>query len=244
MNKGYFEQFSDRSIKRLLLDEQNILPLEQILDLNLQQHAKIARKKIDLGIVPPSRGLQLLLDEIRPPINEFLGVNRIKKPKVSYNISILKRRMEGGYLPKIKSIYLRRLPLSDLIPILAHEYTHHVQFQRGIPYYQDLSTFCEGQAHSVQRYVSLRQYVEKDNPAFLLSNFDYDTTLLGEVYVWLMKNLGKPQKSNLVRKIRYHCFIDKPTKPALGNAFFSILEAREGTEIHKEIMAGRYQLPS
>ncbi len=35
-----------------------------------------------------------------------------------------------------------------------------------------------------------------------------------------------------------------PTDYAFGNAFFSILEARDGTDIHKEIMAGRYQLPS
>src|SRR3989344_1383462 len=238
MNKEYLEQFSDKNIKKLLLNEENILPLEHILDLNLRQGSKIRRKKIDLGTIPLPKDLHSLLDEIKSDIDEFLGVTRIKNPKVQYGGLTLNRRFEGRYYPKPKLISLRRLKLSDLIPILAHEYTHHVQFQRGIPYHQDLTSFCEGQAHSVQRYISLRKLIEKDNFAFLLSNLDYDNPPLREVYFWLMKNLGKPQNSNLTRRIRYHCFIDKPTKHAFGNAFFSILEARESTGIHKEIMAG------
>lgn len=70
------------------------------------------------------------------------------------------------------------------------------------------------------------------------------------VYFWVTGKLGATRKMEMEPQTIYDLntlsFLNAtktPTPHALGNAFFSILEAREGTGIHKEIMAGRYQLP-
>src|SRR3989344_2202115 len=136
-----------------------------------------------------------------------------------------------------------------LIPTLAHEYTHHVQEEKGIPYYNGFECFCEGQARSVQKQVGIKYFILENNPAFLLNSLEDNLSEYKAVYFWLMAKLRKTPNVNLFLAtsiyenqgdIDYFKEHNKPATHALGNVFFSLLESREGTEIHKAILQGEY----
>ncbi len=154
------------------------------------------------------------------------------------------------YSPE-KGISLKKQKRELIIPVIAHEYTHHVQKEKGFPY-EKFECLREGQARSVQNAIALK-WMEEDNPSSLCGNIVYNLPEVRSVYFWSAEKNRRTPNPYLCeeQESKYDKFLrdrlrkqGKPTEHALGNAFFSTLEAREGTGIHKEIMAGRYQLPS
>lgn len=167
----------------------------------------------------------------------------------AYNIL----RSEGHYDDIYAHISLKKEPRSILIPVLAHEYTHHVQSHKFL----FLHYLLEGQARSVQRYISGVYTERENNPTFSSHNLmHFDLPELKAAYVWLcQKNnmtpkyyLCQPQTRKEKKYLRIaEKFKEKNTKPnghVIGNAFFSVLEFLEGKGIHRDIISEKYQLPS
>lgn len=304
MDKHYWKQFSDNTIERLLLKEENIDVLDSIFNQEIERIGTLKLKKYSQGQAPYPSDLSSLLEEVKPHVDDFLGVSGIQSPTINYNQLFSKDKMfpwiafgfaAAGfglsppflnpnpspveyaaaimslglfgfslysiraslkelsfYTDNLNCIALQKEPRTLLIPIIAHKYAHHVQKKKGLGSFLSRKlTAREGQARSVQRQVS-RDYAEKeDNPAFsILYSQAYDLPELLTVKSWLCNKLrGMELPKVFFNPIvaANHFYLQKyrkPTPHALGNAFFSILEAHEGVEIHKEIMAGRYQLPS
>ena len=119
-----------------------------------------------------------------------------------------------------------------MILIMAHEYTHHIQKEEGF-FLDNVDYFYEGQARTVQRHISFKKQTDEGNSAYVLENLQsYDLPELQATYIWLSKNYGKTPIKSLCQDL---------TK-TIGNTFLLLMERKFGTGIHKEIMAGKYQL--
>lgn len=254
MNPGYLREFSHYRIKEALLNPNNISILEDILNKDIQNIKRLQKKKVDVSI-DRRKDLTEILKEVKPEVDDFLSVYDVVTPTIDYSSNLaflfiktlIFGRDETSYDPTKRHITVGFYGKNEIISEIAHEYTHHIQKEKGFPFdcrYKFMECFMEGQARSIERHISLKRYAQEENPALLLAQLKYrQIPEIQDVYLWLTKNLGIAQNSSLLQGHRENKYIELDTH-ALGNAFFSILEAREGTGIHKEIMAGRYQLPS
>ena len=135
-----------------------------------------------------------------------------------------------------------------MILIMAHEYTHHIQKEEGF-FLDNVDYFYEGQARTVQRHISFKKQTDEGNSAYVLENLQsYDLPELQATYIWLSKNYGKTPIKSLCQDLtktsdlKYLRNYNIPTKHAICNTFLLLMERKFGTGIHKEIMAGKYQL--
>lgn len=317
MDKDYLQQFSDENIRRVLLRTENIPLLEDLLAKEIALGEKLQKQKLNLGSIPATNDLPALLEEVKPHVDDFLGVAEIEVPNIGYKCdydaylssqnkyrctslgfvafslasllaipvlsiglmeyaqplaigflgSITIPSLGFGFYNGIKfvknensftkensgtsyysknAIFLRVKEKKRLINHLAHEYTHHVQKEKGISY-QNYQYFCEGQAQAVGGYIDTKYCLMENDPAFLLQSLEDDVGSLKATYIWLAEKLQKRPNRSLLVPTAYENYNltrlkerGRPTKHAISTAFFSLLEAREGTGIHKEIMAGRY----
>src|SRR3989344_2730216 len=167
---------------------------------------------------------------------------------LGYSLGCVRASLKDGSTysrAPLEHISLKKAPRTQLILSIEHEYTHHLQLKKG------LKSFPEGQARSLQRYIGRIYSEREDNLGFIIFNFlSYDLPEWKTVRSWIRNKLnGDPLPNIFLTKEEagnYHYLkkYQKPTPHATSNAFFSILEAREGLGIHKEIMAGKYQLSS
>ncbi len=148
-----------------------------------------------------------------------------------------------GYDSEEKKITVNNPHRIDLIPTIAHEYTHHLQGQQG--YSQYGHQICkEGHARGVERKIAEIYAQTEDNNAFLLDITDTTIGELKSTYRWLCtKTKSIPNKNLLatktIRDLDETCnrAIERfPTSHALGNTFFSIYELTHGREIYKELL--------
>ncbi len=270
---NYFSQFNDKCIEQAFLHHEMVPILEKIIDNNMRIYSKLKDITLDYGEVPKRSDLHLLLEDVKIIVDTFFGVSKIKAPTVDYK-RILERglqfsdfsdflmffpsaynilRSKGHYYDISEHISLKKEPRGSLIPVLAHEYTHHVQKHKFLflPY------LLEGQARSVQRHISGVYTERENNPTFLSHNLmHFDLPELKVAYLWLCQKhdiapkiyLCQPQTKKEKQYLRIaEKFKEKNTKPnyhMMGNAFFSVLEFLEGKGIHRDIISEKYQLPS
>jgi len=147
-----------------------------------------------------------------------------------------------------KSITLERVARTDLIPTAGHEYTHHIQFKKGLRYSKH-TIFSEGQARGVQKQLADDYHEREDNEAFLYRSSDRTVGELKSAYLWMCRKLGQqPRKSLLKTKSSRdrdesvdRLIRREPSPHALGNALFSIYEALNGRGMYKQMIHGEFQ---
>ncbi len=84
MNDTFTEKFRNRNIKTALLKLENIQALEEILHQKMITSSKF-KGKFKRGRIPKRKELCLLLKEIKPEVDRYLGVSGISTPPVNYS---------------------------------------------------------------------------------------------------------------------------------------------------------------
>lgn len=147
-----------------------------------------------------------------------------------------------------QKITLEKLPRTKLITTAGHEYTHSVQDINGLAS-KKYSIFVEGHAIGVEKYLAEKYKEREDNEAFLYGIMESTVGEFKSAYQWMCKNLGKTPKKSLLKiktiKDDYEglkrLIFRNPSSHAIGNALFSIYEAKHGKNIYKEIIHGNFQ---
>ncbi len=133
------------------------------------------------------------------------------------------------------TIVLAREPRADLLPSIAHEYTHHVQGQQATNLI-NCGIFKEGHARGVERFISERYARLEKNPAFLRVIVAETVEELEEAYQWICTTLGAeprlelPSEDKPGEKLRNH---------TLGNTIFYLQENCLGKQIYRDVLQGR-----
>lgn len=154
---------------------------------------------------------------------------------MQFGLTVLYHSMDksSSYTPSSKAITLEKTVRTVLIPAASHEYTHYLQHREGIEG-TNYSIFKEGHARGVEKQVAEDYRKREDNEAFLYDVLDSTVGEFKSAYVWMCKNLGQQPKESLLktktcrdgdesvnRLVWRH-----PTPHAIGNALFSMYEAR------------------
>lgn len=151
----------------------------------------------------------------------------------------LQESKTSSYDDKKKLVILEKNVKTDLIPTAAHEYAHHVQYEKGIKGAK-YSIFREGHAQVVQKQLAKNYREREDNEAFFYHALERDVARLKTSYVWTCRKLGYQPKENLL-KIKTNCCDNEnwwiaddgdPSRHAVGNAVFSINEIKHGKQIY------------
>ncbi len=148
---------------------------------------------------------------------------------------------EFCYDQVFNKITLEKVARANLIPLFAHEYSHHVQHEKG--FLQDgCSAFLEGHARGIGRHLSQEYGKKEGNEAFLFWELDRNVSGLKSTYPWMCRIVGKYPVKNLL-EIETESYINdsNPSAHALGNTFFSIYETLYGKDIYKDVINGRFE---
>jgi hypothetical protein len=145
------------------------------------------------------------------------------------------------YNAKTKKIILQKTSREKLIPIIAHEYAHHIQRRRGINKTK-WSIFTEGHARGVQRKISKIFSERENNEAFIYQISEMDMGEYKKAYRFMCEELGITANESLMRtKTRLDRYRNKEINShQIGNSLFSILEEKHGDGIYKKMIHGNF----
>ncbi len=142
----------------------------------------------------------------------------------------------GAYYPKQKKIFLESAclrSLSTLIPILAHEYGHHLIHSVLNISYEDHEIFDEGFAFGIERKTTRELAKKRDDELDqTLPNIRAKTSLL---YSKSWRERRSKMKSRGKRNS------DRDNHHSLGSALFAVLEAERGPDIYRQILHGEFK---
>lgn len=136
-------------------------------------------------------------------------------------------------------IVVEKTAREKLIPIIAHEYTHHIQRRRGINKMK-WSVFMEGHARGVQRKISQNFMEREDNEAFMYNTLDITLDEFKKAYEFMCEELGIPANKNLVKTKTGRYRKREINSYDIGNALFSILKEKHGDGIYRKMIHGNF----
>ncbi len=176
----------------------NFLGVQDISTPQLYEHSTNTKYKyygLGAGVMAGGVLLGLYVDHHLIPTTSLSLI-----PLVMGHIKHQGDDCEGTYVfGKIEINDLKR-PREQILPIVGHEYVHHIQREKGLLSLLDLiirlnSTerlmLLEGHACGVQRYLADQYAQEQDNEAFLYYNRLLDVPKLKRLYTWLCDQSGK-----------------------------------------------------
>ena len=229
--KNYLFQLKNERFKKFV-QETKIEELEELIENYLQQVKKIKTNQRKVNV---KNDLPSTIPQVKKEVLAILGVEEVEKCKVIYGDQEVydKLGLAGRYYPDSKLIVLGRVRGKKLFPVLAHEYTHHIQnifypeiFDEESDYY----LFAEGHAYGVERAAS-----RTAAPASLLFTLEETTHYLKDQYLRLCSS------RKITPKLQW-----KNTKPfgseihVFAGTAFALLESREGPGIYKAMLHGEY----
>ncbi len=146
----------------------------------------------------------------------------------------------GAYIPKFKSITVPNTGKTDAIPILGHEYAHHVQVStckvpKLILCRYDM--FIEGFAYGAERDISQFFAEKEDNPAFLYKAIERAERSIQSAYRKLTRGLGVEPKKSLLNKPENFL-----SGLPIGNAIFLLAAHMQGEQVYRNALRGEFAL--
>lgn len=137
-------------------------------------------------------------------------------------------RPNATYKKNQQKITLSKFKKTNLVPIIAHEYTHHIQNLNDYLKY-DLGIFIEGQARITDKHVAKKYTINENNKAYLHDVLNRSVHELMSTYVWMSKELNKKPNPQLTEdpifeysdNLQYLSENKIPSVHALGNAYMS-----------------------
>jgi len=256
----YSSPFTNKNIQEELLIEEHFPALEELLleesrELALLQKLK-KDNKLDFGRKLGKGEVRSSFTGVFREVSEFLGV-QYDVPPLS-NMPFFSR--DSGYSPPTEKYPLgmiklgrqRKKPL--VVPCLAHECAHYVQYQvfsfpimfkRDDPY----DYFKEGHARGVQRFIAQEYKEKEDNEAFLYTIRSKSVGELKSSYLWVCKHLEKPPRNSLLRvktsrdvvEVDEKTLWGRPTAHSIGNTLFHLYEKEQGNQIFKMMIQGTFK---
>jgi len=173
-----------------------------------------------------------------------------KMPLIAYGITAaiasvatLKSAMHTyakSYTPTRKNILIPKLPRTYAIPVIAHEYTHHLQREliplRTITINNqrqtiDINALSEGMARGVERHISHTYMEREDNEMFLQAITDNTVPELKNAYANLCRHLNKTPNKELAKGAKLNMGIY-----SLGNAYFYLEETKNGKGVYRDAL--------
>ncbi len=170
-----------------------------------------------------------------------LGILTILPFLISFNGYLA--NLTSGYDPLFRHITLQKEEMNEetgtlrkisrpkLIPIMAHEYAHHVQKKQGLALF-DNRVLLEGHARGVERHISELYCEREGNDAFMYGIYNRTITELQQTYGWICRRLEIKGREEFLPK--------KQTREigphAAGNTLFLLWEQTKGSEIYKEVL--------
>lgn len=201
-------------------------------------------------------------NKVKEDVERFLQTPNMPECTFYFNPEIIdahdKHQALAFYIPVLKRITLSALPRAVLLPVVAHEYTHHIQTVCGAVS-NDRRIFMEGHARGVEGYIA-QAYSLQENPAF---NYLFTIMRYGELYATytqICETFGEQKRKkhvankicppNLLQTIKQKITaLLKPFKKldilpaqAYGSAFFYLHEKAFGPEIYRDMIHERYDL--
>jgi hypothetical protein len=179
---------------------------------------RLRRKDLDFGKTYRYNDLLAIFEDVCGDVEEHLGRTPKEQCECEYN--------DGCPMPNIysdRTVIVERLPRAVLIPTLAHEYTHHIQYESMHRVFNNPAN-REGHARTVERHIAQKYARRERNPAFLYQVTREDVAELKSVYLWLCDNPNPALMrfrsaldviENNARKER-----KMPSDHALGNTFY------------------------
>lgn len=149
------------------------------------------------------------------------------------------------------TVWIKKDTKQKVLPIFGHEYTHALQLAKAGLFYRDWKEgyyMAEGHARGMQRILSRTYHEKTDDLAFMHNIADYDAGELQSVYIFLNEWLSLPYNKNIPKIISSRNEPERknrskkkiPTEHAIGNALFSIYEAKHGPSIYKDYYHGKF----
>jgi uncharacterized protein YjaZ len=184
----------------------------------------------------------------------FLGAYLIDSSMLYLKkVSQLAKDKSNHYVQNYKFIHLKKNTVDSLISTIAHEYVHHVQYEKldssFLYNHNSFSYFAEGYADYTAMHIA-KHYSDKNKDlAFLYQKLGNTVFHLNTIYKWLCENLGIEENKNLncdaffAKSVKNNIRYGKlPNEYSFGDAFFAINEAKHGSKIYADIMKERFIL--
>jgi len=137
------------------------------------------------------------------------------------------------YISLEKRIKLPKLPRTDAMPIIAHEYAHHLQGELIHPSkitQYDLKAMLEGMSRGAERHISHRLREKEDNDLFLCGITKNTVQELKDTYANLCRRLNSTPNETLAKGA------GRLSEHSIGNAYFCIEEAKNGKGVYRDAL--------
>ncbi|MFH1333184.1 MAG: hypothetical protein ABIH53_03040, partial [archaeon] len=169
------------------------------------------------------------------PAMMAISVGAIASPLVTRELmaqwGIHYQEHAGCYWPDRKEILITRSRREALIPVLAHEYTHHIT-ERILNLFTQ-NAFNEGIAMGTESHIAKLYHEKEDNKAFEYNTTLVDITTLTRSYAWSRQQSGKEPNKKLVKSKKIIKDLDHYD---VGNAYFKIEAAKKGETAYKDAL--------
>lgn len=253
-----FFALQNHRIKDQVLADENFPLLEKIIEKEREEYSRLKTlremNRLDFGTHITEKKLETLVAEVIENVNDGLGLTKIYPPSFKYHDRLRVRRKDinsndpelvdfSEYDPINRCMIFSRTKRAILIPTIAHEYTHHIEKETGIPVRDKIYRgFCEGLARGVQRRIANDYALDEKNSAFIYDVLDESLGELKYAYLWIAKkkdleaDLGLVDYETSKDWMHRRDFLrEKISSHALGVAYFHLLEKINGPEVYNKI---------
>lgn len=174
-----------------------------------------------------------------------MGVIPLVLAYVMYDVET---KDSSKYNTEKRKLVLRDKRRVNLVNDLSHEYAHHIQFNAWEDFRRK-SSFQEGHARGVQRYLCKRFHEIEDDDAFLYNITDENVGELKSAYYWMSEKMGLGIKQELTKLTTSRDSDEElsrkrgsPTIHAMGGLLFTLKEKINGSQIYKNAIKGNFDL--
>ncbi|PIN68936.1 hypothetical protein COV93_07385 [Candidatus Woesearchaeota archaeon CG11_big_fil_rev_8_21_14_0_20_43_8] len=262
MDARYKNRFRYHRLHQLFLKAENIPILEDILStegarlqrLRDQKHSDLLR----FGKIPKEEELIDILRLVKKRVDAMLDLNQVRPCKIRYwnlldltnnPISIGKKHQELSSVAWYSSnmITIKPTALEHLVPIIAHEYTHHIQYEIfGDIHGESWKAFKEGHARALVRHFSNAIARDECSEEYCYKMQNRTVNTLLEAYRHLCSTNGHTASRALLSiptEKQIIPLLGRTIDKAIGLGLFLIIEQDKGQEMYRDMLQGTFEFP-
>lgn len=187
--------------------------------------SKIDSENLDFGHPVERKEFWKIYCSVSKRVESFLDICSVINPNI-----LLSQSYNDEYDQDTTTIRLNNSKKKILIPSLAHEYTHHICYVKGID--KSFSFFEEGIARGIEREIARQFTSEEKDCTYLYEITEEDAAELCKTHLWLCDIHDKKPKKSLLKFNPEEEFL---FTYCIGNSYFLIDEIEKGKETYKNI---------
>jgi hypothetical protein len=178
------------------------------------------------------------------PLNLF-GAYILLVSKVNYSL-FMEREKTEAYFTNSRLINVNHSQKEVLVPVIAHEYTHHLQAEAGFNGEPLLQSFKEGHARGVELIVANGIYSRTGKAQYLVKPVERSTADLmasyalcsARLHIAPSKAIFKAYGSIESEEHLLMASIGEPTAYAIGHGAFTAKSKISGKDAYKDALSG------